>query len=342
MNTYLSHHGVPGMHWGVRRYQNYDGTLTPLGKEHYNVGKFGDRRTPEQLVRKTIPSGSTFYRIQRKGVTSLGNQNGGIYVYGKLDQHNIRSITPWFADTQKRDSVEDFEEIKLKTNKPIKVASQKDTDDAIRELLNRDKQAAYKIMDVDGLTAALNVNIDINKLRSGKSTIREVSDIIRDQLQQRMRKNNIVKRFFSEDAAKQYNMDKFYSDNARMYAQDLLLGVRDAEAMLKHFGKTDISDKRTQRAIERGKDFMTQRIADNSYIQKQVYEILRSKGFNAMYDNNMINAGIMNRPFEEAHEPLILLDNTSIERTGENRGMTQDDVNRSIKKAMKYINMQKS
>lgn len=29
---YLMHHGILGMHWGVRRYQNEDGTLTAAGK----------------------------------------------------------------------------------------------------------------------------------------------------------------------------------------------------------------------------------------------------------------------------------------------------------------------
>lgn len=34
----LVHWGIPGMRWGVRRYQNTDGTLTELGKQHYGKG----------------------------------------------------------------------------------------------------------------------------------------------------------------------------------------------------------------------------------------------------------------------------------------------------------------
>lgn len=34
----LYHDGVPNMQWGVRRYRNYDGTLTEAGRQRYGVG----------------------------------------------------------------------------------------------------------------------------------------------------------------------------------------------------------------------------------------------------------------------------------------------------------------
>lgn len=36
MHNELYHYGIKDQKWGVRRYQNEDGTLTPLGKERYS------------------------------------------------------------------------------------------------------------------------------------------------------------------------------------------------------------------------------------------------------------------------------------------------------------------
>lgn len=35
----LKHWGILGMKWGIRNYQNPDGTLTPAGRERYGVGE---------------------------------------------------------------------------------------------------------------------------------------------------------------------------------------------------------------------------------------------------------------------------------------------------------------
>lgn len=35
--NYLMHHGIRGQKWGVRRYQNEDGSLTNAGRKRYGI-----------------------------------------------------------------------------------------------------------------------------------------------------------------------------------------------------------------------------------------------------------------------------------------------------------------
>ena len=44
-DSIIEHHGILGMKWGVRRYQNADGTLTAKGKKRYAKVASSPRRT---------------------------------------------------------------------------------------------------------------------------------------------------------------------------------------------------------------------------------------------------------------------------------------------------------
>ena len=53
-DEYLMHHGIKGMHWGVRRYQNVDGSLTEKGYKHYKVnadGSFKSEKKKQKYIR---------------------------------------------------------------------------------------------------------------------------------------------------------------------------------------------------------------------------------------------------------------------------------------------------
>lgn len=55
----LYHHGIKGQHWGIRRYQNYDGSLTQKGMKRYNASleKYNDANDKYKETKKAYKEG---------------------------------------------------------------------------------------------------------------------------------------------------------------------------------------------------------------------------------------------------------------------------------------------
>lgn len=95
--TELYHHGIKGMRWGVRRYQNEDGTLTKAGKARYADGASEEtfKRDLKQMHSrdglKIDYEKSKDGGVRIKGVhSSDGKVRGEKYVQQLMQEHNKR------------------------------------------------------------------------------------------------------------------------------------------------------------------------------------------------------------------------------------------------------------
>lgn len=76
---YLYHHGIPGQKWGIRRYQNKDGSLTPAGRKR--AAKLEDKykqitgkNIKKELVRKEASRPKTMKEMTNEELKEKTNR----------------------------------------------------------------------------------------------------------------------------------------------------------------------------------------------------------------------------------------------------------------------------
>lgn len=104
-NYELYHHGVKGMKWGVRRYQNSDGSLTSAGKKRYTRTESANDREKAQRKsdlknRRTLSDADLRKKIDRlkmekefKNLTNEDISPGKKYVSEILSSAGKKTLT---------------------------------------------------------------------------------------------------------------------------------------------------------------------------------------------------------------------------------------------------------
>lgn len=157
MSDYLIHHGIKGQKWGVRRFQNEDGSVTPAGAERYYSGK----KKYDKQIRKAE-------KFESKVMTARAKNRS------KMESKFDKKITKY----QKK--IDSYDPIKegLKDKKGRDILTKDDVQksiDAIQKKLddvtNRRKEA---VTDWDDATDSIQKGFD-----KYKQTIKNYTDAIK-------------------------------------------------------------------------------------------------------------------------------------------------------------------
>lgn len=211
----LSHHGIQGMKWGVRRYQNADGTLTAAGKKRYTNADGSLNEKGKKKFGNSVKSEGEPETPKKKTVKDMSDEELAKAINRARQEDEYNRLRPEPKPVDKHAAVKKLMDKAL--NEMVipavmqsgKNAVQKIIDKQVNDMLKdkvdpNSKEALQKTYD------KLKLQKDIEKLKNGSTSM--------------------------EDLNKEYTLRKNLMRDAKM---DDEKQVEEAKKILKRLGWSD-------------------------------------------------------------------------------------------------------
>ncbi len=198
-NRELKHSGIKGMRWGIRRFQNKDGSLTPEGKKRYGDNPYNSPEDEERVRAET-----------KKAVMNSGDIKKVKAYESELTNDELRKALDR-VDLNKRLNGLDAQQRESGFNS---VMSTLDKVDKVRS-------GAEKILNTYNLVAKINNTFNKNQMKTIDGQYKEAVDKYTQELIKSGSAKDVVKNFgkLNVKDLEEINKRMNYEDNIRKRAE---------------------------------------------------------------------------------------------------------------------------
>ena len=204
----LYHHGIKGQKWGIRRYQNPDGTLTPAGRARYGLNKIDDKDYSSYSLKKR----SKMLGEEAKKIGRRINYNSGEIAQDLAAQREYEDKKKWSSN---KDFKADVKKEALKYAKMIEANEDYDARDEQQE--KSIKALTKKYPQAEELLSGLALHEHIGSLEDVKNIFSEHIETVEY--------NDGEMPIYISWLDHVLNNDFYYEPNDKDYEQEALLNI---------------------------------------------------------------------------------------------------------------------